>query len=102
MSSISRKIADEIALHGSWDAYLEWEASQNQGASKLNENAPAFPPLPDPLNRSTNERGFACYEFRDIYGIECKLLKSSAALTDAIWLGVKDAEPLIMVSDALK
>jgi len=30
MSSITRKIADEIALHGSWEAYLKWDAAQSQ------------------------------------------------------------------------
>ena len=102
MTSITKKIADEIALHGSWEAYLEWEASQNQRASQPKSEAPAFSTVPDPLKRSTNERGFAFYEFKDMYGAECKLHKSSAALTDAIWLGVKDANPQIMVSDAFK
>lgn len=102
MSSITKKISDEIALHGSWEAYLEWQASQNQGEVQPKVEAPAFSSLPGPLSRSTNDRGFAFYEFKDMYGTECKLLKSSAALTDAIWLGVKDAEPMIMVSDAIK
>lgn len=33
-------------------------------------------------------RGFTLYEFRDIYGAECSIQKSSLASDDAIWLGL--------------
>lgn len=36
------------------------------------------------------ERGFALHEFTDLYGVECRLQKSSLATDDAIWLGAKD------------
>lgn len=39
------------------------------------------------------ERGFARMEFKDRYGVECSLQKSSLATEDAIWFGVNDANP---------
>lgn len=36
------------------------------------------------------ERGFALHEFTDLYGVGCKLQKSSLATEDAIWLGAKE------------
>lgn len=46
-------------------------------------------------------RGFDIAEFVDRYGVKCSLQKSSLATEDAIWLGVDDADPKIMVSDAI-
>jgi hypothetical protein len=51
---------------------------------------------------SQTERGFAIGEFTDRYGAKCSLQKSSLATEDAIWLGVNDANPQIMASDAKK
>ena len=47
-----------------------------------------------------NERGFDYCEFHDLYKQRCSLQKSSIATEDCIWLGVDDANPKIMVSDA--
>ncbi len=47
-------------------------------------------------------RGFRKGEFVDQYNHVCTIQKSSAAMYDAIWLGIKDANPEIMVSDAIK
>ena len=47
-------------------------------------------------------RGFGILHFTDLYGAKCSLQKSSSAMQDNIWLGVNDAEPQIMVSDAKK
>lgn len=37
------------------------------------------------------ERGFDILEFKDRYGKECSLQKSSLATEDCIWLGVNSA-----------
>jgi hypothetical protein len=42
------------------------------------------------------ERGFTIAEFEDLYGEKCSLQKSSAAMYDAIWLGVSQPEPVIL------
>src|SRR5690606_10761686 len=51
---------------------------------------------------SPTQRGFIKGEFKDLYGSECSIQKSSLATDDAIWIGVNDAKPMIMVSDAKK
>jgi hypothetical protein len=47
-----------------------------------------------------NVRGFATGRFKDRYGVNCSIQKSSAAMEDCIWLGVDDANPQIMASQA--
>ncbi len=44
------------------------------------------------------ERGFALIEFKDCYGHGCSIQKSSAAMFDALWLGIQDAQPQILAS----
>jgi len=51
--------------------------------------------------KKTN-RGFALGEFTDRNGAKCSIQKSSLATEHAIWLGIDDADPQIMVSDAHK
>ena len=46
------------------------------------------------------ERGFGIGEFVDRYGAKCSIQKSSLATQDAIWFGVDDPNPQIMVYDA--
>lgn len=46
-------------------------------------------------------RGFSTGKFTDHYGAECSIQKSSS-FDDAIWLGINDADPKIMSSDAIK
>ena len=36
----------------------------------------------------TTQRGFQITSFKDDYGLECSLQKSSAATKDCIWLGI--------------
>ena len=48
------------------------------------------------------QRGFELGQFKDRYGVECSIQKSSLASEDAIWLGVSKAEPIIMATDAQK
>ncbi len=45
-------------------------------------------------------RGFSNLEFKDHYGAECSIQKSSLATEDAIWIGINDANPQIMASQA--
>jgi len=53
------------------------------------------------FERSTTERGFGLVEFEDAYGLKCSLQESSA-WEPHIWLGVSDAKPQIMNSDAFR
>jgi hypothetical protein len=50
--------------------------------------------------KSNTSRGFRLNEFVDRYGSCCSIQKSSLATEDAIWFGVDDAKPQIMVVDA--
>ena len=47
-------------------------------------------------------RGFDIAKFADVYDNECRLQKSSSAEENVIWLGVVDANPQIMATDAKK
>ncbi len=53
-----------------------------------------------PVEIEANQRGFSLGEFKDQYGFECSIQKSSIATKDCIWLGIDDPKPQIMVSDA--
>ena len=44
------------------------------------------------------ERGFVRIDFKDQYGIDCSLQKSSLATEDCIWLGCNDADPKELIS----
>ena len=57
--------------------------------------------------QTKSARNFPMVEFADAYGVKCSIQASSLAKyvqpgTSAIWLGVDDAQPKIMKSDALK
>lgn len=52
------------------------------------------------MKDSKTQRGFDYSTFKDLYGNECSLQKSSLATIDAVWLGVNEACPQIMVSKA--
>ncbi len=54
------------------------------------------------MEKVTTDRGFELIRFKDEYGSLCSLQKSSLATADAVWLGVNDADPKIMVSEAAK
>lgn len=47
-------------------------------------------------------RGFAMAEFTDRYDHKCYIKKSSLATEDCIWLGLENANPMVMASDAAK
>jgi len=52
------------------------------------------------LKIKRNGRNFPYAEFKDRYGSQCSIQKSSLATEDAIWLGIDNAEPKIMASKA--
>jgi hypothetical protein len=49
-----------------------------------------------------NERSFETGTFIDRYDQECSIQKSSLATEDCIWLGIDDAKPQIMSSNAIR
>lgn len=51
--------------------------------------------------KKTN-RGFSKVEFLDRYDTGCSLQQSSLATESAVWLGVDDANPQVMASNAFK
>ena len=56
--------------------------------------------FPEPLTMDKTQRGFSNGKFKDAYGAECSIQKSSLATKDAIWLGIDDPNPLIMCNNA--
>lgn len=48
--------------------------------------------------RKTNARGFPYYEFNDFYGDKCSLQLSSLASDRAVWFGLDDAVPKVLIS----
>ena len=49
------------------------------------------------MKRKKTQRGFTVIEFTDRYGKSCSLQKSSLGTEYAIWLGIDDAEPRILI-----
>jgi len=54
------------------------------------------------IEKKTTGRGFSYVEFKDRYGSQCSLQKSSLASEDAIWLGIDDPNPQIMANQAIQ
>jgi hypothetical protein len=52
------------------------------------------------VKKYKTNRGFVIVEFDDYNGTKCSIQKSSLATDDSIWLGVNDAEPKILASQA--
>lgn len=52
------------------------------------------------MKRKVSNRGFVLFEFNDHYDSLCSLQESSLASEPAIWLGVANANPKIMASQA--
>ncbi len=48
----------------------------------------------------TTHRGFKYNKFRDRNNEQCSIQKSSVATESCIWLGIDDADPIIMASYA--
>lgn len=55
-----------------------------------------------PVELSETERGFSVGEFVDQYGAKCSIQASSIVTKACIWIGVDDANPQIMVRDAIR
>lgn len=49
------------------------------------------------IKKIKTQRGFAGIEFNDRYEAKCSIQKSSLATEDAIWFGVDDADPKILI-----
>jgi hypothetical protein len=52
------------------------------------------------IKYENTSRGFVIGKFKDRSGLECSIQESSLATEAAIWLGVSDAKPEIMASQA--
>ncbi len=52
------------------------------------------------MKKNKTLRGFGIIKFKDIYGAECSLQKSSLADEDAIWFGTDDADPKVLAFEA--
>lgn len=52
------------------------------------------------MEKSKTTRGFDIIKFKDWYGENCSVQKSSLFEEDCIWLGINDANPQIMASQA--
>lgn len=54
------------------------------------------------MELNLNERGFPTGYFEDKNGTKCSIQESSIATERCIWLGIHEANPQIMTSDAIK
>ncbi len=52
------------------------------------------------MEKSKTTRGFDIIKFKDWYGENCSIQKSSLFGEDCIWFGIMDANPQIMASKA--
>ena len=52
------------------------------------------------MDKRKTSRGFDIVTFTDLYDAKCSIQESSLASQDAIWLGIDDPNPQILVSDA--
>ena len=52
------------------------------------------------MQTTKTARGFHRAEFKDGYGVECSIQKSSSATEDCIWLGVNDPTVKVMARTA--
>lgn len=67
----------------------------------MSESTQEAPPAPlGPV--AVTGRGFQIVEFKDRYGLDCSIQQSSIATEACLWLGVTDAKPEIMATDAPK
>lgn len=52
-----------------------------------------------PIKLRATQRGFSIGEFKDSYGMECKIQKSSIATEDCIWLGITNPKLTVFEND---
>jgi hypothetical protein len=94
MVELNRGNIEEAMSNDWWDYYHNskvLEFSVENGVASV---------VVEPVPLRSTERGFRIGEFKDQYGLDCSIQKSSIATKDCIWLGVTDVKPEIMVSDA--
>lgn len=87
---------DEAADNDWWDYYQdgkELDFQINDGVATVVIN---------PVEIGATNRGFFLGQFEDDYGQKCSIQMSSIATRRCIWLGIDDADPKIMASDARK
>ena len=53
------------------------------------------------IKTKPTERGFSLGTFKDDYGNECSIQKSSIATRDCIWLGINEPTHKLMARDAM-
>jgi len=51
--------------------------------------------MPIPLKKT--KRGFKVGVFTDLYGNECSIQDSSLATQDAVWVGIDDPKPQVLI-----
>jgi hypothetical protein len=61
---------------------------------------PVTSPMKKTFRRTKTLRGFGIRYFNDRYDAPCSIQESSLATEAAIWLGVNDAQPKVMASEA--
>lgn len=54
------------------------------------------------FTETITKRGFGKLLFSDYYNKKCSLQMSSASNDECIWLGIEDAEPRILTTDAIR
>lgn len=54
------------------------------------------------IEHKKTTRGFSYRQFKDRYGKDCSIQKSSLATEDAIWFGIDDANHQVMASKAFQ
>ena len=59
----------------------------DDGSSAMDQRVKAGESTAGALENVPTNRGFSCFQWKDIYGMACRLQKSSLADLDAIWLG---------------
>lgn len=52
------------------------------------------------IKKTTTNRGFVLYMFKDRYNVECSLQESSLATEEAIWFGCDNANPRLFIPNA--
>lgn len=54
------------------------------------------------FTETTTKRGFGKLLFSDYYNKKCSLQMSSVSSDECVWLGIEDAEPRILTTDAIR
>ncbi len=84
-------------ISSQWDECLDndWYEREKELEFKINKDGFAEVVI-EPISLGATNRGFTHGEFEDDYGSKCSIQMSSIATRRCIWLGLDDANPLIM------